>query len=130
MVYLWVGLGGMLGSIIRYILSQVTAHFWYDNFPLGTLIVNLTGCFLLGWITTRMVSMKRLHPKLLTAVTTGVIGSYTTFSTFCLETVQLLQSGNIFLACMYIFLSLAGGLLLVNLGLETGKSRLKAGEVK
>ncbi|MED3564296.1 fluoride efflux transporter CrcB [Bacillus xiapuensis] len=121
MVYLFVGMGGIIGSLLRYALSLLAEDIWGDRFPIGTLLINLTGAFLLGWFTTRFGDSKRLHPYLITAFSTGVIGSYTTFSTFCLETVRLLEAEDYFKGMIYILLSLFGGLLFVKLGQNFGK---------
>ncbi|MED4204037.1 fluoride efflux transporter CrcB [Neobacillus mesonae] len=121
MVYLFVGIGGIIGSVIRYLLSTAVAGFMDETFPFGTLFVNLTGAFLLGWITNKFVSLKKLPPLLLTALTTGVIGSYTTFSTFCLETIKLMEQGQYLYSFFYILISLLGGLLFVRIGLKMGE---------
>lgn len=121
MVYLFVGIGGIVGSLLRYILSFLAVQIWGRGFPIGTLLINLTGSFLLGWLTTKYILPKKLHPYLLTALSTGVIGSYTTFSTFCLDSVQLLKSDRYFLGFIYIFMSFIGGLLFVRLGLSVGE---------
>lgn len=121
MVYLFVGIGGMIGSVIRYLLSTAAAGLMDETFPFGTLFVNLTGAFLLGWITNKFVSLKKLPPLLLTALTTGVIGSYTTFSTFCLETIKLMEQGQYLFSFLYILISLLGGLLFVRIGLKMGE---------
>ncbi|GHH98356.1 fluoride efflux transporter CrcB [Neobacillus kokaensis] len=123
MTYLFVGVGGMIGSIIRYILSTTAEEFGSSNFPYGTLLVNLSGAFLLGWITKKFVNLKKIPPQVLTALTTGVIGSYTTFSTFCLETIRLMQEGDYLFALLYILISLFGGLFFVRIGLKLGESR-------
>lgn len=122
MVYLFIGIGGMIGSILRYLLSHIIPQIWGGDFPWGTLIINLSGSFFLGWITNKLVVLKKLPPQLLTALTTGVIGSYTTFSTFCLETVQLMEAGKYYLSLLYIVLSLMGGLLFVRIGLEIAEN--------
>src|SRR6476660_2371520 len=83
LVYLLVGIGGVIGSLLRYLVSMLSMNLWGEGFPISTLLINLTGSFLLGVVTSRLVIPKKLHPHLLTALTTGVIGSYTTFSTFC-----------------------------------------------
>lgn len=121
MVYLFVGIGGMVGSLLRYFLSTAVTEICSTAFPFGTLIINLSGSFLLGWISNHFVILKKLPPQLLTGLTTGVIGSYTTFSTFCLEAIQLMEAGKYFLSFAYIVISLLGGLIFVRIGLKIGK---------
>lgn len=121
MVYLFVGLGGIAGSLLRHFLSAIAGHFGGEEFPIGTLLINLSGAFLLGWVSTRLVISKKLPPYLLTALTTGVIGSYTTFSTFCYETVYLFDTGEFLFGFLYLFVSLFGGLFFVSAGMQLSK---------
>ncbi|MBI0575945.1 fluoride efflux transporter CrcB [Neobacillus cucumis] len=127
MVYLFVGMGGIIGSLLRYGLSLLAVNIWGERFPIGTLLINLTGAFLLGWFTSRFGQSKKLHPYFITAFSTGVVGSYTTFSTFCLETVRLMEAEAYIKGLIYVLFSLFGGLLFVkmgqNFGNETGKAK-------
>jgi fluoride exporter len=125
LIYWFVGVGGVLGSLFRFLLSTLAVNIWGREFPIGTLLINLSGAFLLGWFSSAFVFPKKLHPNLIAALTTGVIGSYTTFSTFCLETVQLIESGDYLSGMFYVGISLFGGLLLVKLGITLGDQRLK-----
>ncbi|MFB9768518.1 fluoride efflux transporter FluC [Lactiplantibacillus modestisalitolerans] len=74
----------------------------------STLIVNLVGAFLLSFITTGLPAKLPVSPTLMTGLSTGLIGSFTTFSTFSVETLQLIQSGHSVLASGYLALSLGG----------------------
>ncbi|WP_409270323.1 fluoride efflux transporter CrcB [Neobacillus sp. SCS-31] len=114
MAYVFVGIGGAIGSILRYFLTYL--HSPDSAMPYGTLFVNLTGSFVLGWFTARFASFKKLHPHLSAAFSTGLIGSYTTFSTFSLEIVNLADAGHYFYSFAYLAVSLAGGILLCWLG--------------
>lgn len=125
MVYFFVGLGGIAGSLLRYGLSMLVVQLWGHEFPVSTLLINITGSFLLGWMTSKYILPKKGHPYLLTALSTGVIGSYTTFSTFCLETVQLIKTNHYLLAFLYIAISSIGGLLFVRLGHGLGERGMK-----
>lgn len=125
MVYFFVGIGGIIGSMLRYILSILAVDIWGKGFPLGTLLINLSGAFILGWLTSRLVVPKKLPPSLLTALSTGVIGSFTTFSTFCIETVNLIESAHYIKGFLYMILSLLGGLFFVRLGINLGEQQLK-----
>lgn len=118
MIYLLVGLGGMIGAGLRYSLSLATACGWPGSFPLATLIANWAGCFLLPFLTFRLAN--RFSAAAQKGITTGVIGSFTTFSTFSVETVAMWETGQIGAAFFYVFLSLAGGLLFVQLGVRKG----------
>jgi CrcB protein len=123
LIYLFIGIGGVVGSLFRYLIAIMTSLLWQGNFPVGTLIINLTGAFLLGWFTNRFVVGKKFHPYFLTSFTSGVVGSYTTFSTFCLDTVKLIDQGAYFSGILYIAGSLLGGLLFVKMGLMLGEKR-------
>ena len=125
LVYLLVGIGGVIGSLLRYLVSMLSMNLWGEGFPISTLLINLTGSFLLGVVTSRLVIPKKLHPHLLTALTTGVIGSYTTFSTFCYETVYLLETKEYLLGFFYMFISLVGGLFFVRGGMRFRKQGKK-----
>jgi len=114
------GGGGFLGAVARYYLGvRITAR-WKDNFPLGTLLINITGsliiCFLLG-LSHHSFS---LPPLINTAVTTGFLGAFTTFSTFSYESVQLFEQGKWIIGWSYICVTLIFGLLLGWLGYQAG----------
>src|SRR4051812_11111190 len=116
MVYFFVGIGGIIGSLLRYFLSNVALNLWGKGFPIGTLLINLTGAFFLGWLTSRFAESKKFPPAIYIGVSTGIIGSYTTFSTFCLEIVRLLEAESYIKGFLYLISSILGGLLLVRLG--------------
>jgi fluoride exporter len=116
--YLAIGLGGMIGAVGRYSISA-----FFDNrylFPIETLTANLIGCFLLSFILNSVWVTKKLSQAASTGITTGVIGAFTTFSTFSVETVEL-GYHHIFLAVAYVFISIVGGLLLCYLGFNLAK---------
>ncbi|MFC4558699.1 fluoride efflux transporter FluC [Virgibacillus kekensis] len=105
-VYLAVGLGGMIGATGRYGLSGVWAG---SGFPFGTLAANLIGCFLLGYLIHNSRLRERLGSIMVSGLGTGMIGAFTTFSTFSVETVRLFDK-SITLAAGYVLISLFGGL--------------------
>jgi fluoride exporter len=119
MVYLYVGLGGMIGSVLRYLIATIPFPS-LGNFPIGTLTVNLIGSFTLALLTGAILCKQPLSPEIKTGITTGVIGSFTTFSTVSLEVYQLFQEGLYVSLGMYLFLSLAGGLTLAAIGFNLG----------
>ncbi|TCP31525.1 camphor resistance protein CrcB [Scopulibacillus darangshiensis] len=118
MIYLFVGVGGVIGAILRYSVGLALTG-QETVFPIATLLTNLAGCFVLGWFTTYL--SKRIHPFLVTGLGTGLIGSFTTFSTFSVETVTLLKAAYVGPAFLYVFLSLFGGLLLSYFGYKCGE---------
>jgi CrcB protein len=115
-----IGLGGGFGSILRYLTSVLTGRYFHGSFPLATFIVNIAGCFLIGWLTATL-SRQSANPDLKFLFITGFCGGYTTFSTFSAENLQLLQSGHSWTAILYIAASILAGLLAVWLGLLISK---------
>jgi fluoride exporter len=114
--YVTIGIGGIIGSLLRYFLSVAALSLWGGGFPVGTLIANLIGAFSLGWLTKSKAVSRMFPPHIVSGIGTGMIGSFTTFSTFTLETIQLVEQNNLITAFLYIFLSLLGGLFSVLLG--------------
>ncbi|MEL3971397.1 fluoride efflux transporter CrcB [Rossellomorea oryzaecorticis] len=118
--YILLGLAGAIGSLSRFFLGT-TVHFQFPYlFPLGTLLVNLIGCFLLGWMTTFLFQFNKLHPSTKAALGTGLIGSFTTFSTFSVETIELIRHSEWLTAFLYMILSMTGGLFMSWAGFKTG----------
>ncbi|EIT84781.1 camphor resistance protein CrcB [Fictibacillus macauensis ZFHKF-1] len=117
MIYFLVGIGGIVGALLRFVSSQA---FPTLLFPTATLFINLTGSFILAWLTTYVSKVHLLPPALVTALGTGLIGAFTTFSTFSVETVKLISSHHYFMAAMYLLCSLWGGLLCSWLGFRFG----------
>ncbi|HEY0827987.1 MAG TPA: fluoride efflux transporter CrcB [Bacilli bacterium] len=115
MIYLVIGLAGVVGSVLRYIAGEGIKLHWMTPFPIDTLLINLSGSFLLGMLYYYL-TCSRLSPLWYKAIGTGLLGSFTTFSAFSMETVVLLQQGLEMLALLYFMTSLWGGLLLSSLG--------------
>ena len=113
---LFVAVGGALGAVARYGLSGWVQSLAGGTFPWGTLVVNVLGCFLLGF-AFRVLQLSALSPAVRGAVTVGFLGAFTTFSTFGLETVGLLQDGRWARAAAYAGGSVAIGLSAVVAGL-------------
>lgn len=124
MKYGWaVGLAGSLGAVLRYEAGLWAHHWWQSAFPLGTLLINLSGCLVLGWFTVRVLAWPVLPEWLRLGFGTGLIGAYTTFSTFSVETLTLLREGRPGTAALYVALSLVGGLAFAWLGFRLGAMR-------
>ncbi|MFN2458340.1 MAG: fluoride efflux transporter CrcB [Chitinophagaceae bacterium] len=109
---LLVGLGGALGSIIRYTLQRFNTG---SVFPYGTLLVNLSGCLLIG-ILWGFWNRNNLNDESRTLLMTGFCGGFTTFSAFTLEAVQLIHQNKWLLLVGYISLSVIGGILMTFAG--------------
>ena len=107
---LLVALGGAAGSVLRYLISK-----WLNlTFPTGTLAVNLAGCFIIGLLWGIFSKHPDDQKRLL--LMTGFCGGFTTFSSFTFESVQLLFQERIMTLWIYMFVSIAGGLLLTYFG--------------
>ena len=92
---LWVGFGGFFGSIGRYLLSGYIQHLMKGTgFPYGTLVVNLIGCLLIGFLSQWVGARGLLSPETRLFVFMGLLGGFTTFSTFSNETMNLWQAGE------------------------------------
>ena len=113
MTYIYLGLGGVIGSLFRYFLYSISISYSEHTFPYGTLAANLIGAFLLGFVTKKFSTSNKLSPQLQLAISTGAIGSFTTLSTLSTDTVQLLNQGSYLFAFLYVMISLAGGLAAV-----------------
>ena len=118
---IWIGLAGFFGAVARYQLDSLVARYHRSDFPWGTLVVNLSGCFLLGLVFTLSSARLDANPDLRAAVTVGFIGTYTTFSTFSLQAVRLTEDGAVGLALGYVGASVVVGLLAAWAGMAAGR---------
>jgi len=100
-----IALGGALGALSRYWLVGVITSLLGRGFPFGTLAVNVAGSFLIGVMYVLIVDRLHLAPEWQAVAMVGFLGAFTTFSTFSLETVNLLQTGRLLAAGTYITLS-------------------------
>lgn len=119
-LYIAIGIGGMIGAVARYSISMI--FMGGNGFPYGTLIANLIGCFLLSFLLNHHRIKQKLPVEILSAISVGVIGAFTTFSTFAVETIGL-WSTNALVAITYTVMSVCLGLLFCYGGyrLATGK---------
>ena len=101
-VFILVGIGGALGSMLRYSTSLLMQRFYPHAFPVGTLVVNVLGCLLIGVLIALLGKSNTLQADIKLLLVTGFCGGYTTFSAFAYENIQLMQSGQYQAAVLYI----------------------------
>jgi CrcB protein len=115
MPFLYVGVGGAMGSVLRYLLSLLAQRFSL-SFPYGTLAANLLGCLVIGAVMTLAASSVSLTPAWRLFLATGICGGFTTMSSFVYELMRFVQDRAFFQAGGYFVLTLAGCVLMFVLG--------------
>jgi CrcB protein len=120
--FLWVGVGGFIGSVLRFWLSGLVQD-WSrrDDFPTGTLAVNVAGCFVIGLLAQLAESRGALTPEARAFLIVGILGGFTTFSTFGNETLNLRRDSETLLAFVNVAAHLILGLGAVWLGRALGQ---------
>src|SRR6266550_3902329 len=104
MIYLLIALGGAVGSLLRYLVGQAVQRTSASGFPIGTMFVNVSGCFLIGVLVRQFMNMQ-LTPELRALLIVGFCGGFTTFSTFSAEAIGLIEGGEYARATTYVLLS-------------------------
>jgi CrcB protein len=122
MKYLMVGIGGGIGSVLRFWMSSSLGERIGTRFPFGTFAVNITGSFLIGLIVTLLASNSDWDPNWRYLIAIGFIGGYTTFSAFEYETLRSMQDGRMLVASLNVILSVTLGFAAVWLGTIAGRS--------
>jgi len=112
-----IALGGAIGSLARYVVSSQVTHLIGPGFPWGILIVNVLGCFIMGVIAELSALTLNLSPELRAFLTTGILGGFTTFSAFALETVVLSERGDMTGTLLYVAGSVSGSVAALYFGL-------------
>lgn len=113
---LLIGLGGAIGSVLRYLCNIAISKYFPSSFPWPTLAVNVLGCFLIGIFLALFGREHENQVDMRMLFMTGFCGGYTTFSAFALENLQLLQQGQLNLSVIYMIASIVLGLLAVWVG--------------
>jgi len=127
MIYLLAALGGALGALVRWAVSVALPHS-PGTWPGSTLLVNLLGCLLIGALLAVLLARFPHSPWLRPFLAVGVLGGFTTYSTFAVDVVRLTGTGHQALAVAYVLASVLGGVLAVVAGLVVGRAAVHAVE--
>jgi len=101
-----VALGGSIGAVLRYVIANVGQSWTTSSFPIGTLVVNILGCAAIGLITAILISPLSQHREMLRLlIVVGVLGGFTTFSSFAFDSIELVDDGRSGQAMLYIILT-------------------------
>ena len=120
--YLFIALGGALGSVARYMVGAGVTNRLGLRFPYGTLIINISACLIIGFSLEMLNRHANINPALRYLVPIGFVGAYSTFSTFEWEIFSSLNSGAFWIAILYVVTSLIFGLIAVALGAAAGRA--------
>jgi fluoride exporter len=125
---LWyIAAGSAIGGVSRYLLGGFTQRLTASTFPVGTLVINIVGSFLLGFILRTAVGSSTLSPELRAFLTVGFCGGFTTFSAFSYETVMLAEDGQWSRAILYVALSVGLSVGATVLGIAAGRELVLVG---
>lgn len=116
--YVLVAIGGAIGSVLRYGTGVLVGSLWRDPFPLGTMLINIVGSLVMGLfvgLMTRLLPGWQEQARLFFAV--GVLGGFTTFSSFSLDTITMIERGDVLPAALYVALSVAVAIPALYIGL-------------
>lgn len=116
-----IGTGGLIGSIVRYLVASYFTKVFPSAFPYGTFVVNIIGCLIIGVVFGLSERFSWLTPEWRFFLATGICGGFTTFSSFAYENIKLIQEGNFLVFAGYSIASFALGLLAVFIGLTLTK---------
>lgn len=106
------GAGGFIGAVLRYLIGLVPVKETM-LFPLKTFIINVAGCMAIGYIVIMAAKNMSLNPRFILFLKTGVCGGFTTFSTFALETTDLIQGNHTGIAFLYVLFSIVSGVSVI-----------------
>jgi len=120
-IYFAIALGGSLGAISRYWVSTATYSWLGSNFPYGTLMVNVTGSLVMGFLTVVLVQRFDVSDEVRLGLIVGLLGSFTTFSAFSIDTIHWIENGALIKALVYILVSVIACVLGAWAGLISAK---------
>jgi CrcB protein len=119
--YLWIAIGGALGSLARFWVGSTIAGRMGTRFPCGTFVINISACVIIGFSLAFLGRRTEWNPAWRFLIPVGFVGAYSTFSTFEWETFSSLQTGSILIAGLYVVLSIVLGLVAVWCGFSIAR---------
>lgn len=119
---LLISFGAVLGANARYWIGDWAARQWGNSFPYGTLLINLSGSLIMGFFMAYFMGQLNLDPRWRLVIAVGFLGSYTTFSSYTLESINLITAGKLISGMVNLFGSATLGALALILGLIFGKA--------
>lgn len=102
LLYIGIVIAGGIGALMRFLVGRAVTHYGWTALPFGTLAVNVTGSFLMGYVSWMLVHKWSASPQTQWLVMTGFLGGFTTFSAFSLETVAMMEQGAELRALLYV----------------------------
>ena len=115
--YVFIFIGGILGAILRYLIKNIDITSFYSGvLPLNTLFINICGSFILALVLTTAFEVYDFNVNIRLGIATGFLGAFTTFSTLCKESVNLIRQGHYYSSIIYLFSSVLLGLMAAYLG--------------
>tara|TARA_R110002110_G_scaffold166675_1_gene367467 strand:+ start:26923 stop:27306 length:384 start_codon:yes stop_codon:yes gene_type:complete len=123
---IYIALGGAGGAVSRHLLGQWAHSLWEGRLPIGTLLVNVLGSFLIGIVYVLIVEKQLVHADWRGVLMVGFLGAFTTFSTFSLETINLLEAGHIAHAGAYMLVSAVSCVLMAGAGIQLARWLIQA----
>ncbi len=112
-----IGLGGGIGSVCRYLSQQYVQNNYPASIPLGTLFVNITGCFIIGIVYALSEKGNLISPEVRVFLATGFCGGFTTYSSFAYENVSMVLEGEFYYTALYLLISVFIGFGAVHAGI-------------
>ncbi|SNY93983.1 camphor resistance protein CrcB [Cohaesibacter sp. ES.047] len=120
--FVFVAIGGAAGASLRHLVGMMALRSLGSGFPFGTFICNVVGSFLMGLLIHLLAVRFQASTEVRLLLTTGLLGGFTTFSTFSLDVVTLTERGQMGIALFYVALSLAGGIVALFIGLSAARA--------
>src|SRR6266542_2063720 len=114
---LYIGIGSFIGGVCRYLCQQFVKNNYPSSIPLGTLIVNIVGCFIIGLVYELSSKGNLLSTDMRLFLATGICGGFTTFSSFAYENVSMVLEGEFYYPLLYVLISIIIGFCAVHVGI-------------